>query len=108
MLSSLQNKIMKCINFFFRNYKLQNDNFVTKTIVSKKKCYKIKKNRSQYNVVSYNLVSKHKNLKTVQIPVIFIQDEPSIKLCKESNDKESHDKEESNFGPYLRYMYQMS
>jgi hypothetical protein len=56
--------------------------------------------------------------KSLQIPLVFIQDEPSIKLCKESHDKESHDKEshdkeshdkeDSDFGPYLRYMYQMS
>jgi len=97
MLSSLKNKIIKFINSFFRNYgllTLQKDNFVTKTIVNKKKCYKIKKNRSQYN-----LVSKNKSLK---MPLVFIKDEPSIKLYKESHDKES------NFGPYLRYMYQMS
>jgi len=101
MLFAVQNKIMKFIKSFFRNYglvKLQNDNFVTKTIVNKKKCYKIKKNRSKYNVVSL-----HKSLKTLQIPLVFIQDKPSIKLYKES-----HDKEESDFGPYLRYMYQMS
>ncbi len=69
MLSSLQNIIMKFINSFFRNYglvKLQNDNFVTKTIVNKKKCYKIKKNKSQYNVVC-----KYKSLKTLQIPLVF-------------------------------------
>ena len=101
MIFAVQNKIMKFINSFFTNYglvKLQNDNFVTKTIVNKKKCYKIKKNISQYN-----LVCQHKILKTLQIPLVFIQDEPSIKLYKES-----HNKEESNFGPYLRYMYQMS
>lgn len=101
MLFAVQNKIMKFINSFFRNYglvKLQNDNFVTKTIVNKKKCYKIKKNRSKYNVMSL-----HKSLKTLQIPLVFIQDKPSIKLYKESQDKE-----ESDFGPYLRYMYQMS
>jgi hypothetical protein len=106
MLFAVQNKIMKFINSFFSNYglvKLQNDNLFTKTIVNKKKCYKIKKNRSKYNVVS-----QHKSLKTLQIPLVFIQDEPSIKLYKESHDKESHDKEESDFGPYLRYMYQMS
>ena len=100
MLFAVQNKIIKFIKSFFTNYKLQNDNFVTKTIVNKKKCYKIKKNKSQYNVVC-----KYKSL---QIPLVFIQDEPSIKLYKESHDKESHDKEASNFGPYLRYMYQMS
>lgn len=90
--------IMKFINSFFANYKLQNYHFVTKTIVNKKKCYKIKKNRSQYN-----LVSQHKILKTLQLPLVFIQDQPSIKRYKEC-----YDKEESNFGPYLRYMYQMS
>ena len=100
MLSSLKNKIMKFINSFFTTYgliKSQNDNFVIKTIVNKKKSYKIKKNRSPYN-----LVSQHKILKNVQLPLVFIQDEPSIKRCKESHDKES------DFGPYLRYMYQMS
>ena len=100
MLFAIQNKIIKFINSFFKNYgllTLQKDNFVTKTIVNKKKCYKIKKNRSQYN-----LVSKNKILKTLQMPLVFIKDEPSIKLYKESHDKES------NFGPYLRYMYQMS
>jgi hypothetical protein len=98
MLFAVQNKIMKFIKSFFTNYNLQNHNFFTKTIVNKKKCYKIKKNRSKYNVVSL-----HKSLKTLQIPLVFIQDEPSIKLYKES-----HEKEESDFGPYLRYMYQMS
>lgn len=97
MLFAVQNKIMKFIKSFFTNYNLQNDNFFTKTIVNKKKCYKIKKNRSKYNVVSL-----HKSLKTLQIPLVFIQDEPSIKLYKDSHNKES------NFGPYLRYMYQMS
>jgi len=104
MIFAVQNKIMKFINFFFRNYglvKLQNDNFVIKTIVNKKKCYKIKKNRSKYNVMSL-----YKSLKNV--PLVLIQDEPSIKLYKESQHKESHDKEECDFGPYLRYMYQMS
>jgi len=96
MLFAVQNKIMKFIKSFFTNYNLQNDNLFTKTIVNKKKCYKIKKNRSKYNVVSL-----HKSLKTLQTPVVFIQDEPSIKLYKESHDKES------KFGPYLRYMYQM-
>ena len=58
MLFAVQNKIMKFINSFFTNYNLQNNNFVTKTIFNKKKCYKIKKNRSQYN-----LVCKNKSLK---------------------------------------------
>lgn len=97
MLFAIQNKIRKFINSFFTNYNLQNDNFVTKTIVNKKKCYKIKKNRSKYNVVS-----QHKSLKILQTPLVFIKDEPSIKLYKDS-----HDKEECDFGPYLRYMYQM-
>ena len=97
MLFAVQNKLMKFINSFFTNYKSQNNNFVTKTIMNKKKCYKIKKNRSQYN-----LVSQHKILKTLQLPLVFIQDEPSIKLYKESDYKEE------SFGPYLRYMYQMS
>jgi hypothetical protein len=95
-------EIIKCIKSFFVNYgfvKLQNENFVTKTIVNKKKCYKIKKKRSQYNVVYHNKIS--------QLPLVFIQDEPSIKFYKESRDKESRDKE-CDFGPYLRYMYQMS
>lgn len=89
--------ILKFINSFFANYKLQNDNFVTKTILNKKKSYKIKKNRSQYNLVYQNKI-----LKTVQSSLVFIQDEPSIKLYKESDYKEE------SFGPYLRYMYQMS
>lgn len=89
--------IMKFINSFFANYKLQNENSIIKTILNKKKCYKIKKNRSQYNLVSQNKI-----LKTVQSPLVFIQDEPSIKLYKESDYKEE------SFGPYLRYMYQMS
>jgi hypothetical protein len=97
MLSSLQNRIMKFINSFFANYKLQNDNFLTKTIANKKKCYKIKKNRSQYK-----RVCQHKIIKTLQIPVVFIQDEPSIKLYKESHNKEC------DVGSYLRYIYQMS
>ena len=90
-------EIIKCIKSFLVNYgfvKSQNENFITKTIVNKKKCYKIKKKRFQYNLVYQNKIS--------QLPLVFIQDEPSIKFCKESRDKESE------FGPYLRYMYQMS
>ena len=105
-------QIIKFIKCFFANYgfvKLQNENFTTKTIVNKKKSYKIKKNRSRYNLVYYHKIS--------QLPLVFIQDEPSIKFYNESRDKESRDKEsrdkesrdkESDFGPYLRYMYQMS
>lgn len=95
MIFSVIKTIMKFINSFFANYKLQNENSVIKTILNKKKCYKIKKNRSQYNLVSQNKI-----LKTVQRPLVFIQDEPLIKLYKETHNKEPDQ--------YLRYIYQMS